>query len=162
MIIFFLLVLFVTQGVMAQTITRVYGYRTVTIPGNIPVVPPENGKGEPVVHDHAESYYIFVESNTGKAPVVKSVRINGALFRVLVQQQATPVVYEYFDGAEERRITLVPGKGKRVFSIILSGIFAGTRGKTGANELTVNYMNNGKMKMAVLKKIADLPVSVTQ
>lgn len=157
-----LLALCIGAKAPAQTITKVYGFWNSFIPGNIPVAPPEYGKGDTITYDQSITYHIFIESSSAKAPVVKSVNIKGAECSTRLVKQPVPATYTYNDGQQLRKITMVPKNRKNVYIVVIMDIIRQAGKRATTNELVITYLDKGRKKTAVLKKMTELPVSITQ
>ena len=162
-----LMIIFAGQELTAQTITKIYGFWHINRMGNIPKLPvPEEGgeaNGNNKIPPHVEpskSYYIYFESSQAKAPVIKSVVVNGRKYKTTVLKlQQLPAVYEYNDGIGSKKITLIPKGRKNVFVIALAEPTGAVKAKTG-NEVAIETLELRKTKTTYLKKMKELPSSV--
>lgn len=151
----------------AQTINRLYGFWHVNHTGNIPKLPvPEEGEGKnmpPAEPELSKSYYVYLESSTAKAPVIKRLSINGVTYKTTVMRvQQLPAVYEYFDGMQLKKVTLVPKGRKNVFVVALTEKSGTIALKKGSSELMVEYTFGRNTRTIALKKMTVLPFSVVQ
>ncbi|MBL7727531.1 MAG: hypothetical protein JNM68_07600 [Dinghuibacter sp.] len=156
-----------TKQADAQTINKLYGFWHVNHTGSIPVIPvPEEGNGNNVPPPKAEpsrSYYVYFESSTTRAPLLRTVSINGVTYKTTVSSiQQLPAVYEYFDGMQSKKITLVPKGRKHVFVVALTEKSGTVPFKKGDSELKVSYNDGKRTKTIALKKMTVLPFSVVQ
>jgi hypothetical protein len=156
--------------VAAQTITKIYGFWHANHVGNIPKLPPGeeagtgNGNNPAETAKRPNSYYVFIESSTSRAPVIEWIYVQDKRYKTsVVKLQQLPAIYEYFDGISSKKITLVPKGRKHVFVVALiapDGYIAYQSGVS--NDIVVRYRNGKKGKTAVLKKMINLPSTVVQ
>lgn len=158
-----LLICFVlaTEILAAQPVLKLYGYSQEVIPGNIPVVPDENGGIKPKRAVVNTQYYIYVQADSAVQVQLVEVWLAGQWDTVSSQSVvATPVIVSY-----PEKKTLVPVTRKKVLQLnpgdILTGVMkpsAALQKLMKANALVVAYLWKGKKYYAALKKLVVLPV----
>jgi hypothetical protein len=145
--------------------SKLYGFKQVVIPGNIPKkIIEENGKEIKVEAKQHYNYFIYLVSSTSVTPT--EIWLNGKAFSATAVSVSSPV--EYVNPTEGNKTTvLVPGTNKKVLKISLSGeglASPTSKGKSLAskNELVIIYKGGGKTYYKAAKKLTELDAAHMQ
>ncbi len=167
-IIFLLIAISILNFSFAQDVKNIFAFKNVIPRGNVPVI--GGGKNsDPNVKPSMQeehlpmfNYYIFVETNNGKPPVINSLIVENKMYKTTIEKVVdVPINYEYWDGSigdsGHKQVIMITKNQKNIYKIILGEVVSNSKSKS---EISIKYKVAKLNKIKTLKAIKIMPSSV--
>jgi hypothetical protein len=153
------------NAAVGQSVTKVFAYyyiqNTGTVPNRLPRDNAEGNATQEITQSRGKQYLIYLSSATTKKPRIISVRIKNNTYRKirLTPLADTDVVYDYNDGMQNLKKTIVPKGTRNIFIVDLGLPTPDTKLIPRKNENEIIYLL-GRRRVTQKFELTELPSSL--